>query len=194
MKSIVLCTVAVLLMTGCSSKSNFYQLHASKAERYSTSHSAVHSKSTVVGIAEVDLADYLDKPQIVTRLSAGKLQLHEEDRWAGALDKNIQAILTRNLSQALPHYTFLSSPWDEPVEDRYRIYVDVERFDGDMNGTVTLDARWSLVDKEKNRLLIGEKVHYLEQGAAGIDGIVTTQSRMVDRLSRQVAKKIKGHI
>jgi uncharacterized lipoprotein YmbA len=80
------------------------------------------------------------------------------------------------------------------VEDRYRIYVDVERFDGDVNGTVTLDARWSLVNKEENRLLTGEKVHYVEQGVATIDGIVTTQSRMVDRLSRQIAKKIRGRL
>jgi hypothetical protein len=57
-----------------------------------------------------------------------------------------------------------------------------------------LDARWSLVDKEENRLITGEKVHYLHRGEASIDGIVATQSRMIHRLGHQVAKKIKGYI
>ena len=191
MKYRIASAMVALLMTGCSTKSNFYQLHSS--ERMDTKQTA-QLQNRVIGVDQVDLADYLDKPQIVTRLSSERLQLHEEERWAGALDKDIQSLLTQNLSRALPHYTFLASPWDEPVEDRYRIYVDVERFDGDVNGTVTLDARWSLVNKEENRLLTGEKVHYVEQGVATIDGIVTTQSRMVDRLSRQIAKKIKGRI
>jgi uncharacterized lipoprotein YmbA len=185
-------TAVMILLAGCSSKSNFYQLHT--PQPYGSTKHTTHLKESVIGIDEVKLADYLDKPQIVTRLSAGQLQLHEEERWVGALDKNIQSNLTRNLSRSLPRYTFLASPWDEPVEDRYRIYVAVEHFDGDVNGTVTLDARWSLVDKEENRLVTGEKVHYVEQGAPTIDGIVTTQSRMIDRLSRQIAKKIRGRL
>jgi len=191
MKNLILGTAVLVLMAGCSSKSNFYQLHPQQAGRTG---SLSHIKSTVIGVDEVNLADYLDKPQIVTRLSAGRVALHEEDRWAGALDKNIQSILAQNLSKSLPNYTFLASPWDEPVEDRYRVYVDVERFDGDLNGTVTLKGRWSLVDKEENRLVTGEKVHYIERGTPTIDGIVTTQSHMIDRLSRNIARKIRGRI
>ena len=175
-------------MAGCSSKSNFYQLHPSKQISHNGSS---HLKSQVIGVDEVHLADYLDKPQIVTRLTSERLRLHEEERWAGALDKNIQSLLTQNLSEALPGYTFLASPWDEPMEDRYRIYVDVDRFDGDTNGTVVFDGRWSLVDKEKNCLVTGEKVRYVKHGSATLDGIVTTQSHIVTRLSREIARKIK---
>jgi len=191
MKKIILGTVAVILMAGCSSKSNFYQLHPQQAVK---TNSSAHLKSTVIGVDEVDLADYLDKPQIVTRLSAGRLSLHEEDRWAGALDKNIQSILTQNLSKSLPHYTFLASPWDEPVKDRYRIYVDVDRFDGDMNGTVTFEGRWSLVDREDDRIVTGEKVNYVRQGNPTLEGIVATQSKIVSRLSNDIVKKIRGRI
>jgi len=191
MKYFIVSAAAVILMSGCSTKSNFYQLHTPDTKLMK--HTA-KLKSRVIGIDQVGLADYLDKPQIVTRLSSGRLNLHEEDRWAGALDKNIQSILTTNLSNLLPHYTFLASPWDEPVEDRYRIYVDIERFDGDMNGTVTLDARWSLVDKEKNHLLTGEKIHEVESGTPTIDGIITTQSHMLEQLSRKIAQRIKPYL
>lgn len=190
-KKMMLGTVAAVMMTGCSSKSNFYQLYPQQAVE---TNSRAHLKSTVIGVDEVDLADYLDKPQIVTRLSAGRLSLHEEDRWAGALDKNIQSILTQNLSKSLPYYTFLASPWDEPVKDRYRIYVDVDRFDGDMNGTVTFEGRWSLVDREDDRIVTGEKVNYVKQGNPTLEGIVATQSKIVSWLSSDIVKKIRGRI
>ena len=190
-KKMMLGTVVAVMMAGCSSKSNFYQLHPQQAVE---TNSRAHLKSTVIGVDEVNLADYLDKPQIVTRISAGRLSLHEEDRWAGALDKNIQSILTQNLSKSLPHYTFLASPWDEPVKDRYRIYVDVDRFDGDMNGTVTFEGRWSLVDREDDRIVTGEKVNYVKQGNPTLEGIVATQSKIVSRLSNDIAKKIRGRI
>jgi uncharacterized lipoprotein YmbA len=126
MKYCIIGVVAVMLMTGCSTKSNFYQLHTlENADRKQE----VLMQNRVIGIDQIKLADYLDKPQIVTRISPERLQLHEENRWVGALDKNIQSLLSKKLSKELPHYTFLVSPWDEPVEDKYRIYVDIERFD-----------------------------------------------------------------
>jgi len=191
MKHMIVGIVAAVMMAGCSSKSNFYQLHAS---HYPSTESDTRLKPTIVGIAEVEVADYLDKPQIVTRLSAGHVKLHEEERWAGSLDKNIQSLLAYNLSRSLPRYTFLSQPWEEPVSDAYRIYVNLDRFDGDLNGTVVLSGRWSLVDPEENRLILGEKVHYVDRGAPTIDGIVATQSRLIDRLSARIAKKIRGRM
>jgi len=188
MKYLIVGIAAIVAMTGCSTRSNFYQLQS--RDTNITKHISSFG-SRVIGVDQVGLADYLDKPQIVTRISAERLWLHEEDRWIGALDKNIQSLLTKNLSRILPRYTFLASPWDEPIEERYRIYVDIERFDGDCNGTVTLDARWSLVDREKSRLLDGEKVHYVRQAVPTIDGIVAAQSRMVECLSRRIAKKIR---
>ena len=191
MNRILLGAVAAVWMTGCSTKSNFYQLHPQQMTHTS---SVSHLRSTVIGVDQVQLADYLDKPQIVTRVSQGRLRLHEEDRWAGALDKNIQSVLTRNLSHKLPSYTFLSSPWDEPLEDRYRIYVDVDRFDGDMNGTVTFEGRWSLVDKEQEHIVTGEKVSYVKRGEPTLEGIVSTQSHIVSKLSQDIAKKIQKRL
>jgi len=191
MKQLVLGIVAAAVMAGCSSKSNFYQLHPQTQQNTAQT---VHLRGSIVGVAEVEVADYLDKPQIVTRLSKGHLQLHEEERWVGALDKNIQSMLTHDLSKLLPHHTFLASPWEEPIDDRYRIYVKIDRFDGDVNGTVTLNGRWSLTDREENRLIVGEKVHYVAHGSNTLEGIVTTQSKMIDRLSQEIAKKIRGRI
>ena len=185
----ILC--AALLLGGCSSKSNFYQLHTSDHVSGNRVH---HVKQNVIGVAEVEVAEYLDQPQIVTRLNEGRVNVHEEDRWAGSFPKNIQTVLTQNLSKLLPSYTFLAAPWEEPISDKHRIYLSIERFDGDRNGTVVFDGRWSLVDKEENRVVTGERIRYVEQGGMTLDDMVATQSRLLDRLSRSIAKKVRNRL
>ncbi len=181
-----------LLLGGCSSKSNFYQLHTASVDDVQRTK---HIKKTVIGIAEVDLPEYLDKPQIVTRLSASQLKVNETERWVGAFDKNIQSVLANNLAKLLPQYSFLTRPWEEPVEDRYRIYLSVERFDGDaQTGVVSFRGRWSLVDVENNRLITGEDIDYSERGGANVDALVNTQSRLLERLSRHIAQRVKRYL
>jgi uncharacterized lipoprotein YmbA len=191
MKQIIWFAVAALMLAGCSSKSNFYQMHPREIKH----HSSVNTlKKMVIGVAEVDVAEYLDKPQIMTRLSSEKLKLHETERWAGGFEKNIQSVLTYDLSMMLPRYTFLARPWNEPIEDRYRIYIRIDRFDGDSNGTVTLDGRWSLVEVEERKALISEEIHLQQKGAPTIDGIVATQSSLLARVSKHIAKRLKSRL
>jgi len=188
---------ALLLFTGCSSKSNFYQLHTAQT---SPVNKATHLKRTVIGVAEVDIPEYLDKPEVVTRLSQGRLQVNETERWAGAFDKNIQSVLTKNLSRLLPQYSFLSYPWEEPVKEKYRIYLSIDRFDGDTTtGMVILEGRWSLVNMDDNSIITGQSIRYHERAAVdkntvSIDEMVAAQSRMLDKLSRLIAGKVRKYL
>ncbi len=181
----------MVALSGCSSKSSFYQLHTPET---AVGNKTRHITRNIVGVAKVEVAEYLDKPQVVTRLSAGELKLHETRYWAGSFADNIQRVLTHDLSKALPSKNFIAAPWEEPLNDRYRIYLTVDRFDGDTNGTVTLDGRWSLVDKEEDRLVTGEEIHYVDHGSQTISGIVSTQSRMLERLSRSMAAKLRPYL
>ena len=187
-KTILIAVISLLLLAGCSVKSSFYQLHPKVKEK-----SGVRSqqKRIVIGISEVEVSEYLNKPEIVTRLSAGRLSAHEDDRWAGSFPENIQSVLKHNLSSMLPKYTFLSYPWEEPVSDKYRIYITIDRFDGDATGLVALDGRWSLVDRNESRVLYTETIHDTQKGGMSLDAIVDTQSRLLYRLSRRISKKIR---
>jgi len=190
-KNIFILLITLGILSGCSSKSNFYQLHPKASLQSESSRS---KKATVIGIAQVEVAEYLGKSELVTRLSAGRVKVHNNALWAGSLAQNIQTVLTHNISALLPHYTFLAYPWEEPIDDRYRIYVTIDRFDGYENGRVALQGRWSLVNKEENRLLYSESVNYTAQGGQSLDEIVETQSSLLDRLSRRIAFKIRTRL
>jgi len=183
--------VSLVLLAGCSAKSSFYQLHPKAKE---SAGAKTRQKSVVIGIAEVEVPEYLDKPEIVTRLSAGRVSVHQDERWAGSFPENLQSVLRQNLGSMLPRYTFLSSPWEEPVSDNYRIYLSIDRFDGDAAGLVTLEGRWSLVDRNASKVLYSETIHDTLQGGTSLDAIVDTQSRLLYSLSRRIANKVRSKI
>ena len=79
--------LALGVLSGCSSKSDFYQLHPSTT---TTMKSSSHKRGAPIGIANVEVADYLSKSEVVTRMSAGRLNVHDKQDWAGSLAKNIQ--------------------------------------------------------------------------------------------------------
>jgi len=183
--------IVLLLLAGCSAKSSFYQLHPKAKE---SAQSRSHQKGTVIGVAEVEVSEYLNKPEIVTRLSAGRLSVHQDDRWAGSFTKNLQAVLRHNLATLQPRYTFLSYPWEEPIDDNYRVYVTIDRFDGDAAGLVTLEGRWSLVDRNESKVLFSENIKYAQKGGTSLDAIVDTQSRLLYKLSQRISSKVRSKI
>jgi uncharacterized lipoprotein YmbA len=181
----------LLAFTGCSSKSNFYQLHPKVQQ---SQHTKSSMKQTVVGIGEVEVPEYLKKSEVVTRLSAGRVEVHEVDRWAGSFSNNIQSVIHDNISRLLTKYIFISYPWEEPISDDYRIYITVNKFDGNNLGEVRLEGRWSLVNKDSNSVLINESFAYTETGGITLDEIVDTQSHLLERLSRRIAQRIARKI
>jgi uncharacterized lipoprotein YmbA len=190
-QKITIVLTALLLLAGCTANSSFYQLHPKVKE---STQSRSHQKGTVIGIAEGEGSEYLNKPEIVTRLSAGRLSVHEDDRWAGSFPKNLQAVLRHNLATLQPRYTFLSYPWEEPIDDNYRIYVTIDRFDGDAAGLVTLEGRWSLVDRNESKVLFSENIKYAQKGGTSLDAIVDTQSRLLYKLSQRISTKVRSKI
>ncbi|SFV59325.1 protein of unknown function DUF330 [hydrothermal vent metagenome] len=180
-----------LLLIGCSSKSNFYQLYPKSAQNTNSTKS---TKGTVIGIAEVKVAEYLTKSAIVTRMDASRVAIHETDLWAGSFAKNIQSVLTHNIASLLPRYTFLAYPWEEPIDDKYRIYITIDRFDGSQTGKVTLQGRWSVINKEENKVLYSESVNYTAQGGKTLGAIIDTQSKLLEQLSRRIAAKVRTRI
>ena len=187
-KRLWLPALLLIALAGCSSKSQFYRLEPTVPSPQGSK--SIHPKR-ILGIGEVQVADYLEKPELVTRLGGVHLKVQEEQRWAGSLAKSVQEVLQQDLSALLPRHTVLSYPWDEPVSDAYRLFVTIDRFDGDVNGTVTLAGHWSLADQSRNSVVTGEKFRYVQKGAPDPAGIVTTQSSLLERLSRHIASKVR---
>ncbi|MDH5298187.1 MAG: PqiC family protein, partial [Desulfobulbaceae bacterium] len=104
--------LSVLLLAGCVPRTDpvsYYQLSALEAERSGTA--TADSDKLVIGIGPVGLPEYLDRPQIVTRLTPNRLHLAHNHRWAEPLGQNIARVLGENLSPLLGTDRILLPPW-----------------------------------------------------------------------------------
>jgi uncharacterized lipoprotein YmbA len=195
-------TVAVVLgiclfaMGGCASSraARFYTLNS-----FGTSgehpRDVASERGTAVAIGPVAIPDYLHRPQIITRSGEREIDLAEFERWAGSLEQDISRVLAENLSALLSgdHVTVLRLRDVHPFPVKYRVGVDVMRFEGSIGGSVTLAARWS-VHREEDGNVLSARESIVREPVEGpdYDALVAAMSRALATLSREIAGAIPG--
>ncbi len=183
-------TLSVYLMNlgGCTTTppTNFYVLTPlPSAETLGLTTVAAGGPS--IGIGPVTLPQYLDRPQIVSRLSRARLNLGEFDQWAAPLKDIVASVLAENLSMLMSTDHIAVYPWPRSTTIDYQIMVDVTRFDGEMGGEVLLLVRWSIVGND-GKELVKKKSRFKQQVASSdYEATVTAMRRALEALSREMA-------
>jgi len=150
--------------------------------------------STVtVGIGPVKFPAYLDRRQIVTRVTENELHVAEFEEWGGALKENFTRVLVENLHILLPEDAFEVFPFTGSSQIDYHVELEVLRMDGRLGGKASLDAHWSLYKRRGGQLLFTARAHFDEPvGGPGYAALVTALSRTVETLSRNIAATVEG--
>lgn len=153
------------------------------------------SVPVVLGLGPVTLPGYLDRAQIVVRVSENEVALTETDRWAEPLRDNVARTLQVNLSTLLPNSSYVEHPWYESDAPEYGISVAIRRFEADAAGEVILETTWRITSGG-SEIDGGETL--IEESAGGPDrtATVAAQSRALAELSREIAAAVRravGH-
>ncbi len=146
-----------------------------------------------IGIGPVKLPEYLNQPEIVTRMTQNELRLDEFAKWAEPLEDNISQVLAENLSSLLCTRSIAISPWKGGTPIDYRIDVHVNQMDGILGGSALLDITWSIADGTDRRKLplITKRSTYREPtGGPDYEALVSAQSRNLESLSRNISEAI----
>jgi hypothetical protein len=136
-----------LLLAGCSIFSpkpdlaRFYVLNPLTAK---AAPAPPPDPTVALVVFSAELPDYLDRPQMVTRLPGNQVGIDEYHRWSESLD----AGLARVLAQDIAFYTDSSHVASFPVPpgfgQEFEVNVQVLQFDGAPGGDVTLRAQWRI--------------------------------------------------
>ncbi|MGD8963153.1 MAG: PqiC family protein [Desulfobacterales bacterium] len=145
-----------------------------------------------LGIGPIRLSQVLDRPQIILRTSQNEIQVADLDRWAAPLKENITNVLTDNLTTLLSTGSILKFPWKTTLPIEYQIVLEITRFDGMPGGNVDLRARWGILGENGRKVYAKAKTALTEPiGGDTITEMVSAQSRLVARLSLEIAEEIK---
>jgi len=151
------------------------------------------SDAPSIGVGPVNLPEYIDRPQIVTRSPGNEIRLADFARWGAPLKDLVPRVLAENLAALLGTEKVAVFPWRTADAVDYQVVVDIIRFDADDAGNVVLSARWSVLRKGDKEALRSKRSEYSERAAAaGYDGLAGAESRALQNLSREIASVIQG--
>jgi uncharacterized lipoprotein YmbA len=146
-----------------------------------------------LGVGPVTLPRYLDRPQIVTRLAANRLDMAEFEQWAEPLQESVSRILGENLSLLLSTQQIEVFPWQRSAHFDYQIVVTILQFESHSAAEAVLDARWVLYgaggEEERMRNAFTVKV---PQETEDYTSVVRAMSRALGALSRDIAVSLRA--
>lgn len=185
----ILTLVALLaLAAGCARTppAQYYLLQAPAATTVGT------ASGPRIGLGPVRLPEYLDRPQIVSWASATRLSLSNSHRWAEPLQQSVARALLARLAQALPDAQIVPFPWRGAQSPPRQIVVDVQRFERAADGTLHLDARWTVqaADGAEPQAFDSAIAMPVTGAADDYDAIVAVASQAVGALAADIARRL----
>ncbi len=192
----LLALALALALAGCigsSRPSRFYTLTPSAAGQAPTTAGA----DAILAVGPVEIPDYVDRHQIVTRAGTNEIVLAEFDRWAGSLREEITRSLVAVLADRLsPQHIAVSTgrpPNAVPGASTYRAAVSISRFDGVPGQSVVLRGRWALIaqrDGKASAVAVREATVTEKVDGAGYETLVAAMSRALARFGEELADSV----
>jgi len=180
-----------LLSAGCASTTpvSYYQLSALDVAL--TPQASAEAGKMVLGIGPVRLPEYLDRPQLVTRLTPNRLQLADSHRWAEPLGENISRVMGENLAALLGTDRILLHPWPASRGTDYQLLVEVLHFENESDGAARLVALWSVKGKDGAMVLPEKRSSHLVPAASrDQEGQVAALNAALGSFCREIAQAL----
>ncbi len=176
-------------VSGCgrSPAVKFYTLAAMAPEAGSP---VAASRSVAVG--PVTLPDLVDRPQLVIRVDANRVDILETHRWAEPLKDEIPRLLAENLARLLRPARVSTYGQSASHDAEYRVLVDIQRFESVPGDGVTIEALWSVTRAAAGA--VPRKGHSLVHEPAagtGYEALVSAHGRALAAVSRDIAQALR---
>ena len=190
-KALLSTIFALSLVTGCLKPSPATVFHTltPTSEKEAGPASTTHLSMEVMPI---HLPEMIQRPQLVTAKGPSTYGLSETHHWGNPLDKDIQRVLTENLSTLLDSDNIVASPHGGGVLAACRLALDVQRCDGELGGILRFQAIWTVTETSTGRVLLLRRSS-LQEPVKGHDheALVWAHNRILAALSREMASELK---
>jgi uncharacterized protein len=175
---------------GCAAKeplTSFYVLGQPKRIR------STPGGGTAVYVNRVEIPAYLAKTSLVTMKSGVEVEYSATARWAEPLDQGISRAVADALNQNSGFRAYSFSPAVPPPPHSYEVRIRIERFEGNDDGKVTLQARWEVTTADSSEAIATHRVNLQRNGWRPGDhaGLVRLLTDEVSEMSRRIARSIR---
>ena len=152
------------------------------------------SHTLTIGLGPITIPPYLDRPEVVTRLSETEFSVSDSDRWGEPLDISVPRVLAQDLSTDLPGLQIVPFPWSRKTQLDYRVSVDFRRLERTADGRAEVQAVWTLYQARDSNF--SERNVTTASASAGDDQRAASAalSQGIAQVSRDIARALQQHI
>lgn len=185
--------IVAFVVSGCgtSPAAKFYTLTPVAQQKQEKAVIGTGSASPIA-IGPVEIPEYLDRSEIVTRADQNQLILSEFNLWGGSLKTDVNRVLIENVSHFLAADGIPIVTWKLGITDIQKVPVQIVRFDGTPNDSILLKARWAVIEKDgKNFEFVRESSITVSVKGGNYNSVVAAMSEALGELSKEIASGIK---
>ena len=187
LRIITICLAVALAGCSRSPRVTFYTLEPGAQVETAAAATAVPA----VAVGPVTLPEVVDRPQLVVRVAANRVEILETHRWAEPLKSEIPRLIAENLGRLLGSSRVSSYLQHAGADADYRVLVDIQRFESSPGESVTIEAVWSLRRAAGGAPKTGRSLVREPVGAEGYDPLVAAYGRALLAVSRDLARAIR---
>lgn len=186
MRSFLIIFPALWLVSCASSSKSYYLLTPQSAV------SAANPDGPGIGVGPVTVAGYLQRDNLVLQEAGNRLAISESHRWAGDLAGNIASVTATNLSGEKQTANVRVYPWESDTGLKWQVSLDITHMHGDHDGNAILDASWRVYALPARSITASRSWSGTEPLLKdGYDELAAAESRLLARLSREIASSLK---
>lgn len=146
----------------------------------------VSMRKLSIGVADVTVPSYLDRPQIITSSDDEvEYQASEFNRWSEPLSGLLQRTIANDMAVYMPN-AVVKQKTDSREKFDYVVYVEVNQLEGSWKHQAVFDAWWYVV-KSDGQTLVRKRSRFVTPLGEGYEELVLKESKLVAQLAEQIA-------
>jgi uncharacterized protein len=151
---------------------------------------ATGGQSIPIGVGPITIPRYLERPEVVTRVSDTQLSVSETNRWAEPLETSVASVLRQDLSNQLASAQIITFPWSRKQQIDYRVKVDFHSLECTAAGNAIVEASWAIQQGTDGSMVHTGSTQFT--APSGKDGRAASAalSRGIAQVSSDIARQL----
>lgn len=192
-----------LFLNGCAlmhttPTSRFYVLRADDAVDLGRAEQAggevpnLVNSDVFIGVGPVKIPEYYNRPHMVTHDKEKIIKFAQFDRWGESLDIGMERVIGEGLSDIFPAAQVALYPWNQSIDVKYQVVVDILQFDSQLDKDMIFVAQWMIIDLKDSKTIIIKRSGFRKSIIPQTySGLAKTLSSACVSLSKEIAEELE---
>ncbi|BFM13315.1 hypothetical protein R50072_34680 [Simiduia litorea] len=187
MKTVLLLLLACVVLSACKSVApkTFYLLGDSQW----LAPAPDAAVDVLIGVGPIELAGFLNRPQLVYQHKDGAIQVLTGHVWAEPLEKGVARTLGMKLTAQAPARAFVYFPWRQDSRPQKSVRVQIHNIFRDAEA-VGLQATWVVVTTGTDAEMTYHHFNKQVVAASNSTGLVNGLNQLLALLAEDVGKAL----